>query len=239
MSEEDLKNMSPEQLAELQKQNCVFCHIVSGKVSSKKIYEDDKCLAILDINPANPGHILLLPKEHYQIMPLVPEDIIGHMFVIAKQLSQIQLKALKAQGTTIMIANGLVAGQRAPHFMIHIIPRKEGDGVGFSYPTSQLKEADRKQLSSTLKKKISSIFKLAGTELIDLDTKPAKIGAKTVEAEFSDVEKLEEQEPQKETEQLSEKPKKAPKKPKPSKKEEVTDSSDNSEPNLDLISRLF
>jgi len=69
-------DMSPEQIAELQKQNCIFCHIVSGKVSSKKIYEDEKCVALLDINPANPGHILLIPKEHYTLMALMPDDII-------------------------------------------------------------------------------------------------------------------------------------------------------------------
>ena len=57
--QEKLSKMSPEELKEYQKQQCIFCQIVSGKVQSKKIYEDDKCLAILDKNPANPGHVLL------------------------------------------------------------------------------------------------------------------------------------------------------------------------------------
>ena len=63
LTEEDLKNMSPEEIQELQKQQCIFCHIVSGKVASRKVYEDDSVIAILDIHPANPGHVLLLPKE--------------------------------------------------------------------------------------------------------------------------------------------------------------------------------
>ena len=74
--QEKMKNMSPEELKELQKQQCIFCQIIDGKVNSKKVYEDDKCLAILDINPSNPGHVLLMPKEHYPLMPLIPQDVI-------------------------------------------------------------------------------------------------------------------------------------------------------------------
>src|SRR3989344_253434 len=97
LTPEDLKNMTPEQIAELQKQNCIFCHITSGKVASKKVYEDDKCLGILDINPANPGHVLLMPKEHYAIMPLIPEDELKHLSMVAKAISNILLKVLKVE----------------------------------------------------------------------------------------------------------------------------------------------
>ncbi|MDP3698151.1 MAG: HIT domain-containing protein [Nanoarchaeota archaeon] len=127
--EEKIKNMDPEELQELQRQQCIFCQIVTGKIPSKKAYEDSACLAILDINPAAKGHILLLPKEHYAIMPQVPEKVLGHLSTVAKNLSQVLLKVLRADGTTIFIANGAAAGQRAQHFMIHLIPRKTGDGV--------------------------------------------------------------------------------------------------------------
>src|SRR3989338_6339182 len=127
--EEKIKNMSPEELQELQKQQCIFCQIITGKITSKKVYEDSSCLAILDINPAAKGHILLLPKEHYAIMPQVPEKVLGHLTVVAKNLSQILLKLLRADGTTIFVANGAAAGQRAQHFMIHLFPRKTGDGL--------------------------------------------------------------------------------------------------------------
>src|SRR3989338_3526599 len=87
LTEEDLKKMSPEEIAALQKQNCVFCHIINGKVPSKKIYEDKEVIAILDIYPATRGHVLLLPKEHYSIMPQVPENTIKHMGMVAKAIS--------------------------------------------------------------------------------------------------------------------------------------------------------
>lgn len=127
--EEKIKNMSPEELRQLQKQQCIFCQIISGKIPSKKIFEDPRCLAVLDINPATRGHLLLLPKEHYSIMPQVPAEELSHLFSISKLLSRLQLRALKVSGTNIFIANGPAAGQRAQHFMIHLIPRKEGDNL--------------------------------------------------------------------------------------------------------------
>src|SRR3989344_9510775 len=117
MSEEQLKalqekisKMSPEELQEFQKKQCVFCQIVAGKIQAKKIYEDDKVLAILDINPANPGHALILTKEHYVIMPQIPDDELGHVFVVAKSLSNSMLRSIDAQGTNIIVANGVAAG---------------------------------------------------------------------------------------------------------------------------------
>jgi len=119
--QEKIKQMSPEELKEFQKKQCIFCQIVSGKVQSKRIFEDDTSLGILDINPANPGHILLMPKEHYSIMPQIPEQDIVHLFMLTKSLSNAMLRSLEVQGTNIIVANGVVAGQRAQHFMIHII----------------------------------------------------------------------------------------------------------------------
>ncbi len=148
---EKLKNMSPEEIQQLQKQQCIFCKIVSGEIESKRIYEDNDCLALLDINPANPGHMLLLPKEHYPIMPLMPEQTLAHMAKVTKALSQASLKALKAQGTTIFIANGALAGQRAQHFMLHIIPRMQGDDVQINIPKKTLSDADKKVLREKLR----------------------------------------------------------------------------------------
>ena len=72
---------------------------------------------------------MLFPKKHYAIMPQVPEDIQGHLLVIAKKLSRILLKTFKVDGTNFFAANGAAAYQRAQHFLIHIIPRKGGDGI--------------------------------------------------------------------------------------------------------------
>ena len=127
--EEKIKHMSPEELREFQKQQCIFCQIIAGKVPAKKVYEDEKCIGVLDINPAAKGHVLIMPKEHYAIMPQIPDKEIGHLFLVSKYLSQAMLKVMKVPGTMVYVANGLAAGQKAQHFMVHLIPRKEGDGV--------------------------------------------------------------------------------------------------------------
>ncbi len=162
--EEKIKNMSPEQLAELQKQQCIFCQIIAGKIPSKKLHEDDKSLAILDINPAAKGHILLMPKQHYAIMPQMPDDIITHLFTTAQTLSQLQLRALKATGTNLFVANGTEAGQRAQHFLLHIIPRKEADTL-LNVEEKMLDKSYQKSIHASVQPRL---YELLGLKLENL-----------------------------------------------------------------------
>lgn len=145
-SEEDLSNLSPEQIEELQRKNCVFCQIAQGKIPARKVYEDEKCIAVLDISPANLGHMLLLPKEHYSVMPQLPDNLTGHLFKVAKKLSQAALKAFKLRGTTIFVANGMAAGQKAPHVLIHIIPRAFDDGIDLALPIAKVEQKPLRDL---------------------------------------------------------------------------------------------
>lgn len=107
---------------EQQKQSCPFCQIIAGKIPSQKVYEDDRIIAILDINPAMRGHVLVMPKEHYPIMPLIPEDDFAHLFSYTQQLSARLRKALLTTRSSVFVANGPAAGQQSQHFMLHIIP---------------------------------------------------------------------------------------------------------------------
>jgi histidine triad (HIT) family protein len=148
--QDKIKNMSPEELRDFQKKQCIFCQIIAGKIQAKKIYEDDAVLAILDINPANPGHLLLLTKEHYSIMPQIPDDELSHVFMAAKSLSNSMLRSIDAQGTNIIVANGISAGQRAQHFIAHIIPRKEKDGVNFVLPQKSMEQDEVEAIGNKL-----------------------------------------------------------------------------------------
>ena len=179
--QEKIKQMSPEELKEFQKKQCIFCQIISGKVQSKKIYEDGETLAILDINPANPGHIVLLPKEHYSIMPQIPEEIISNLSMAAKALSNVLLKSIEAQGTNIIVANGVAAGQRAQHFMLHIIPRMENDDLQFSLPQNTLPEKELEQISEKLSKSLGTI-----EETSEVPPKFEMPEQKVVDAEFKE-----------------------------------------------------
>ena len=170
--QEKIKNMSPDELKEFQKKQCVFCQIISGKVQARKIFEDEKVLAILDINPANPGHVVLLTKEHYSIMPQLPEEEVAYVFMAAKSLSNSMLRSIDAQGTDIIVANGIAAGQRAQHFMIHIIPRKENDGINFVLPQRTLEQEQIESIGNRL------IAALGGSDEKE-EQQPAQIPAMT------------------------------------------------------------
>lgn len=235
LTAEQLRNMSPEQIKELQKKSCVFCQIVEGKIAARKVYEDEECMAVMDINPANPGHLILFSKEHYQIMPQIPEYTVEKLFMVSKALTQATLKALKSHGTTIFAANGAAAGQKAPHVIIHIIPRFEGDNLGMNVPEKETTEAELQKIKKTI---IPKIKEALGTEKkpINLDVEPEKIGEK-VEAEFKEVkEKGKEAKPRKE-----EKAKKPTKKKtrKKTKKESKTEKESKGKIDLDKLTEML
>ncbi|MBW2964458.1 HIT domain-containing protein [Candidatus Woesearchaeota archaeon] len=157
-AEDQIQRTSKEDLDDI-RQQCIFCQIVSGKVASKRVYEDDKLIAILDINPANPGHVLIMPKEHYPIVPLMPLPDVRQLFAVVKKISRAQIRSLGVEGTNIFVANGSVAGQKAPHIMVHSIPRKEGDGVTvFSLPKNQITPQDQEKLRVAIKRQVNKQF---------------------------------------------------------------------------------
>ena len=180
--QEKLKNMSPDELKKLVKQQCLFCQISSGKVESRKIYEDDELLAILDINPASKGHTIVLPKEHYQILAQIPEDLASKLFNVANKLAAILFDVVKAGGTNIFIANGPAAGQKSPHAVIHIIPRHEGDGVGLAW---EPKQGDGKVLDE-----LQELIKDKTTNLNVKKEQPKVVEKKIVEEEEDVEERL-------------------------------------------------
>ena len=175
--QEKLKNMSPDELKELVKQQCLFCQISNGKVESKKVYEDESILAILDINPASRGHTLILPKEHYQILAQIPEALASKLFNVVNKLAAMLFDVVKAE-TNIFIANGQAAGQKSPHAVIHIIPRYEGDSVGLSWEPKKGDEKELDELQELMKGKIQ----------IDVKKEQPKVVEKKIVEEEEDAE---------------------------------------------------
>ncbi|MFA6526346.1 MAG: HIT family protein [Candidatus Buchananbacteria bacterium] len=109
--------------------DCIFCKIIAGEISSNKIYEDDKVVAFLDINPVNPGHVLVVPKAHYELMAQMQENALSAVVGAVNRVSQGVLKAVGADSFNLYLNNGKTAGQLVPHFHWHIIPRHSGDGL--------------------------------------------------------------------------------------------------------------
>jgi len=114
--------------------NCIFCRIVSGEIPSRKVYEDDLVVAFLDVSPVSPGHALVIPKQHYNPLWGVPDEVLSRVVCVAKRVAKAQMdSALAPDGVNIFQTNGPAAGQTVFHVHFHVIPRKNGDGAGWTF----------------------------------------------------------------------------------------------------------
>jgi len=131
------------------KKECVFCRIVKGIEPSWTVYEDNMVMAFLDINPASEGHTLIIPRKHYETIYTIPDRELKRIVVIAKKLAEIYRKALGANAVNILHASGREAQQDVFHFHIHLVPRRENDGLDLWYKS---KQRTRAELDKTLRK---------------------------------------------------------------------------------------
>ena len=109
--------------------DCIFCKIISGEIPSYKIYEDEFTFAILDINPTSRGHVLILPKKHFDMTENTENEMLSKMIVVAKEIGTKIKNILKSDGFNININNGKLAGQEIFHTHFHVVQRFEGDGI--------------------------------------------------------------------------------------------------------------
>jgi len=136
------------------KKDCVFCKIVKGEIPSYKIYEDNKFFAFLDINPMNPGHTLVIPKEHYENLLETPNDVLKGIIVLIKKIAPKILKSVGSKGFNLGSNIGEISGQVVPHLHFHIMPRFENDGHKLWYG----KEMPKKEMLK-IQDKIKTLLK--------------------------------------------------------------------------------
>ena len=106
---------------------CVFCDIISGKVKAHNVYEDDLTLAFLDHAPLLPGHVLVVPKTHYETLGDVPADVVGPFFLAVQRIARAVEAGMQAEGA--FVASNIRISQSVPHVHVHVVPRKKGDGL--------------------------------------------------------------------------------------------------------------
>ena len=109
--------------------DCVFCKIAKGEISVDKVYENDNFIGILDANPKTEGHTLVIPKKHYKTILDMPDSLGNEIVDAVKRIGLKLIKDGKAEGFNVIMNNFSVAGQVVPHLHVHVIPRKEGDGL--------------------------------------------------------------------------------------------------------------
>lgn len=113
------------------KENCVFCKIIAGKIPSSVIHEDEQVIVIVDLNPINEGHLLVIPKYHAPYMKDVEPETLKHMMGVAQQMNAALRKTtLLCEGVNLLMADGESAGQEVFHSHLHVYPRFKGDKFG-------------------------------------------------------------------------------------------------------------
>jgi len=112
---------------------CRFCSIVEGASEAWVVFEDDLSMAFLDARPLFPGHCLLIPKRHYEVLPELPPELVGPLFGNAQRLARVMETGLGAEGSFVAINNRV--SQSVPHLHVHVVPRRKKDGLrGFFWP---------------------------------------------------------------------------------------------------------
>jgi histidine triad (HIT) family protein len=126
--------------------DCVFCMIRDGKIPSAKIYDDERTLAFMDINPLTRGHCLVATKAHAATLYEAEVEDLKAAIATAKKVAGALRKALKPDGLNVLQANGAAAFQSVSHFHLHLIPRWTGDGKGFDW---KVVPGNREEIMST------------------------------------------------------------------------------------------
>ncbi len=128
--------------------DCLFCKIIKGEIPSVKVYENHGSIAFMDIRPVNPGHVLVVSKEHFKDLLEADDETLAAVAVACKKVAQAVKKAVNADGINLAANNGEAAGQVIPHLHWHIIPRFSSDDLRSwphkETPIEEIKEAAEK-----------------------------------------------------------------------------------------------
>ena len=160
---------------EEQKKQCPFCKIITGEYPSKKVYENKQLIAVLDIRPATKGHVLVIPKEHYPLVTMMPPEEYKAFFSSVADIADALKQAMLVNDVVHFIAMGGGAGQQVPHFSVHLIPfdgkpeqfklaGKERDDI------QEIVQQVEGRLNATLKKMLSAL----GYVEVSKETQPSK-----------------------------------------------------------------
>jgi histidine triad (HIT) family protein len=144
--------------------DCRFCAIVRGEAQADIVLEDSAVVAFLDRRPLFPGHLLLVPRQHYQTLADLPKALIAPLFVSSQLLARAVEAALEAEGTFVAMNNGV--SQSVPHLHIHIVPRRRHDGLkGFFWPRNNYSdESEMARVGSLIRSAIIRLENEAAEE---------------------------------------------------------------------------
>jgi len=132
---------------------CKFCGIVSGEREGTLVYRDDRVSVFLDIQPVNPGHLLVVPNEHASYLSDLNPETGAQLFRVAQRMAAcLRKSALTCEGVNLFLADGEAALQDVFHVHLHVIPRFKGDGFGLTFADTYYTRPSRVELESAAEK---------------------------------------------------------------------------------------
>jgi histidine triad (HIT) family protein len=116
------------------KMDCVFCRILAGELPATFVHRDDLVSVFMDIQPVNPGHLLVVPNRHVEFLSDTPPETGSRMFIVAQQtVRSLRDSGLKCEGVNLFLADGEAAGQEIAHAHLHVFPRWSGDRFALKF----------------------------------------------------------------------------------------------------------
>ncbi len=137
--------------------HCTFCDLIHGAAEVSICHEDSDAIAFMDIQPVNNGHVLVVPREHYESVLDVPQDLGLHLFRVTMRLTAAIRRVTGCEDFNIVVNSGAAAGQDEPHYHVHIIPRRHGDGFDVPLPFNGSEMPDRTVLDAYAARIISAL----------------------------------------------------------------------------------
>jgi histidine triad (HIT) family protein len=128
--------------------HCTFCDLIHGAAEVSICHEDADAIAFMDIQPVNNGHVLVVPREHFESLLDVPPELGIHLFKVTMRLANAVTAVSGCHDLNIVVNSGAAAGQDEPHFHVHIIPRRQGDGFDIPLPFDGSAMPDRTVLDA-------------------------------------------------------------------------------------------
>lgn len=127
---------------------CTFCDLIRGAAEVSICHEDADAIAFMDIQPVNNGHVLVVPRDHYESLLDVPPEIGAHLFQVTMRIANAVRSVTGCDDMNIVVNSGKAAGQDEPHYHVHIIPRRAGDGFDIPLPFGGSEMPDRTLLDA-------------------------------------------------------------------------------------------
>jgi histidine triad (HIT) family protein len=136
--------------------SCIFCKIARGEIPSARVMETSDAVVFMDINPVNPGHILLVPKSHHATLADLPDELAAAAGTLLPRLCRAVKKLTRADGLNVVVNLGRVAGQTVDHVHWHIIPRHHNDAVHWPWPHAAYGEGQLEALRGQLARELDA-----------------------------------------------------------------------------------